>query len=156
MLGFTYKSKRLDLHPRSVPYVAAAWHQGLESVRWTRQSVRLDRHVWLNSEAELDSANPLRLYGVRGILWISGQAVPVTLELSLWSNTLSEVAVYPAGITRPVGSERYERRVTAVLDVVSRSLCSLAGRIDRECSLDEEAQRRDSQQITASALTSRP
>lgn len=126
MLGSAYASKRLDLHPRDVQGAASGWHQGLKSVRCAPHWVHVDRRFWLSSRTEGLSTDALRLYGVRGIMWLSGKPVDVTLEFSVWSDSLSEVGIRPTGISWPVGSERYERRVAAVLDAVGRSVCSQA------------------------------
>lgn len=123
MITSAYISRRLDIHPRQLSNAVAEWHHGLQPVRWVRRSVRLGHGFWLASEGGHASTNPLRLYEVPGVVWMDGRPVQVELEFSMWSATLSEMGVRPKGISWPVGTERYERRVTAALDVVNASLC---------------------------------
>jgi hypothetical protein len=62
------------------------------------------------------------MYQVPGVVWINGRPVRLKLEFSMWSDTLSEIGVRPKGISWPVGTDRYERRVAAVLDAIDGAL----------------------------------
>jgi hypothetical protein len=129
MTGSAYISRRLDIDPRELPNIASEWHHRLRSIRMAPRSVRLGNGFWLASDAEHGGVDPLMLYEVPGVVWINGRPVLVKLEFSMWSDTLSEIGVRPKGISWPVGTDRYERRVEAAFDVVSASL-SLSTRHD--------------------------
>ena len=118
MLESAHLSKRLDIHPGNLAEVAARWHRGLERMPWSSRTIRVSRGFWLAS----DATGSAHAYDVRGVVWTSGRPVPLILEFSQWSATQSEVGICPRSLLWPVGSDRYVRRVMAVLENVSHTL----------------------------------
>ncbi len=123
MFSSVHISRQLDIHPRDLEDVVAEWHHGLHPIRWFPRFVRLTPRFWLASEPGARSANQLQLYGVPGVLWIGGRPVRLSLEFSVWSNALSEVGVRPAGMSWPVGTDRYAHSVNAALGAVRLAVC---------------------------------
>jgi hypothetical protein len=119
MFGAAYISRQIDIHPSDVIGIITQWHHGLQPVRCVPRWCRLEFGLWLASEANHRSADPLQLYAVPGILWNVGRPFRVFLEFSIWSDSLSAVGIRPNGIYWPVGTERYARRIAAALDAVS-------------------------------------
>ena len=87
-----------------------------------------DPFVWATGSGlpqKLDTPVPILSICMKCTDW-SGSAVDrfgSRTEFSMWSATLSEIGVRPQGISWPVGTERYERRIMVALDVVHASLC---------------------------------
>ena len=115
-------SRRFDIHPSAVPGVVAEWHRGLVPVRAGRNSVLVDRRFRLASEPDRRGPDPLRLYAVRGVLWVTARPIRVSLEFSMWSDDVTQVALRPTGLAWPVGTRAYGDRVGAVLDDVIEAL----------------------------------
>jgi hypothetical protein len=118
MLDSAHLSKRLDIHPGNLADVAGRWHRGLERMPWSSRMVRVSSGFWLAS----GSTGSAHAYEVDGVVWTSGRPVPLILEFSGWSKTQSEVGICPRSLLWPVGTERYIRRVMAVLENVSHSV----------------------------------
>jgi hypothetical protein len=76
------------------------------------------------------------LYTVRGVLWMKGRPIRVTLEFSIWSATVSELALRPARFAWPVRTERYVRWAAHVLEDVAGSV---TGRVAVNPTHDPEA-----------------
>jgi hypothetical protein len=91
-----------------------------------RGYVRFEHRLWLATEAQQTSSDPLQLYAVRGMLWMNGQPIRVDLEFSMWSATASELALRPAHLAWPVRTERYACRAALILENV---VASIAGRV---------------------------
>jgi hypothetical protein len=119
-------SRRLDIHPAEVACAVADWHRGLPRVRMSRNSVTLDHRLWLASRSEPKSSDPFQLYAVQGILWVKSRPIRMSLEFSMWSLRVAEVALRPTGMAWPVGTKCYADRVTAILDDVITSLVAPA------------------------------
>jgi hypothetical protein len=132
MIDTAFISARMDMHPAAVDTAVAEWHRGLPDVSVARSFVRLGHRFWLATQPQVASADPLQFYAVRGILWIAGWPVRVILECSMWSATLSQVAIRPAHLAWPVSSPSYWSRAAAVLDDVIGSLgaATLPERVD--------------------------
>jgi hypothetical protein len=124
MFDTAFISSRMDMHPASVDTAVAEWHRSLPPVAGARTFVRLGRRLWLATQPQLVSSDPLQLYAVRGILWINGWPIRVILECSMWSATVSQVAIRPAHLSWPVRSGSYWSRAAAVLDDVIGSLAA--------------------------------
>jgi hypothetical protein len=112
----------MDMHPAAVDTAVAEWHRSLPHVSLARSFVRLGPRFWLATQPQVASADRHQLYAVRGILWIGGWPIRVILECSMWSATLSQVAIRPAHVAWPVGSPSYWSLAAAVLDDVIGSL----------------------------------
>jgi hypothetical protein len=138
MIDTAFISSPMDMHPASVDTEVAEWHRGLPPVAGARKFVHLGRRLWLATQPQVRSSDPLQLYAVRGILWINGWPTRVILECSMWSTTVSQVAIRPTHLSWPVRSRSYWSRATAVLDDVIGSLAAPAEleRVD-----DHEGQR---------------
>ena len=80
--------------------------------------VRFENRLWLAAMPEQRNADPDQLYAVRGILWMNGRPIRVSLECSMWSDTVSQLAVRPAGLAWPVRTDRFGRRAVQVLEDV--------------------------------------
>jgi len=115
-------SRRFDIHPSEVPGAAADWHRGLPPVRVGRNSVQVDHRFRLATEPEQQRPDSFQLYAVRGVLWVKARPVRVSLEFSVWSPRVTEVALRPMGLAWPVGTKAYGDRVTAILDDIIESL----------------------------------
>ena len=59
---------------------------------------------------------------VRGVLWVKARPIRVSLEFSMWSTSVTEVALRPTGVAWPVGTKAYGDRVVAILDDIIGSL----------------------------------
>jgi hypothetical protein len=126
MIDTTFVSTRLNVPPSGIHTAIGKWHQSLPSITMARRYVRFGPRLWLATESQQASSDPLQLYAVRGILWMNGQPIRVDLELSKWSATVSELALRPAHLAWPVRTERYACRAAQILeDVVG----SMAGQV---------------------------
>jgi hypothetical protein len=138
MIDTTFVSKRMGVHPSSVHAAVGKWHRSLPSVTMARGNVRFGHRLWLAAESQQGSPDPFQLYAVRGILWMNGQPIRVDLEFSMWSATVSELALRPAHLAWPVRTERYACRAAQVLeDVVGAvaepvALCATPGQRPRK------------------------
>jgi hypothetical protein len=110
MIDTTFVSTRLSVPPSRIHTAIGKWHQSLPSITMARRYVRFGHRLWLATESQLASSDPLQLYAVRGILWMNGQPIRVDLEFSKWSATVSELALRPAHLAWPVRTERYACR----------------------------------------------
>jgi hypothetical protein len=116
--------RRLSVHPSDVRSAAEGWHERLPAVLGSGP-MRVESRFWLATKGPHEaSSDPLELYRVRGVLWMFGRPIRVMLEFSIWSNTVSQVALRPAKLTWPVCTERYGRRAAQVLEDVATSLTS--------------------------------
>ena len=122
MSDTAFIARRFDIHPSEVPGAAADWHRGLPPVRVGRNSVQFDHQFRLASEPEERRPDPLQLYAVRGVLWVKARPIRVSLEFSMWSTSVTEVALRPTGVAWPVGTKAYGDRVVAILDDIIGSL----------------------------------
>ncbi len=119
MVESAYLSKRLDIPTEELAEVASHWCHGLQRMRRCSRMARVSQGFWLDSET-LDSAVALKV--LRGLVWTYGRPVPVILEFAEWSRTQSELGVSPRGLSWPVGTERYVRRVLLALESMSEAL----------------------------------
>jgi hypothetical protein len=118
MFDSAYIARRLHIEPSEGRDAIAQWHQALPSVPLAGRSVQPGRRLWLAADPQRMSFDPLRLYAVSGILWMSCRPIPIELDFTVWSDTDCQVAIRPKSLAWPVGASRYARRVTAVLDEV--------------------------------------
>jgi hypothetical protein len=117
-------SRRLDIHPSSVPAVVAEWHRSLPAVTAVRGFVRLGPRLWLADAPEGGGCDPFQMYVVPGVLWLWGRPVRVHLEFSMWSNSDSQLSLRPAHLAWPVRTEGYALRARSVLDDVVDALAA--------------------------------
>lgn len=117
-------SKRLGVHPSDVHNAVEGWHERLPEITFGRRTMRVGSRFWLAAKPHEASADPLELYRVRGLLWLFGRPIRVMLEFSIWSDTVSQVAVRPEKLTWPVCTERYGRRAARILEDVVTSVAS--------------------------------
>jgi hypothetical protein len=117
-----YISRRLNLCPAEASAAITAWHRNLSRANNAPRFVRLPRGLWLATEPDRSSVDPLRVYAVPGVLWISGRPLRIELEVTIWSSAACEAAIRPSGLAWPVHTQRYARRVTALLEGVVDSL----------------------------------
>ena len=113
MIDTTFVSTRLSVPPSRIHTAIGKWHQSLPSITMARRYVRFGHRLWLATESQLASSDPLQLYAVRGILWMNGQPIRVDLEFSKWSATVSELALGPRishGRSGPSGTRVGPRR----------------------------------------------
>jgi hypothetical protein len=115
-------STRLSVHPSKLKSAVEQWHQSLPAGATAR--VRCGSRFWLAAKPDEASSDPLELYRVRALLWLFGRPIRVELEFSIWSDTVSQVALRPAKLTWPVCTERYGRRAARVLEDVVTALTS--------------------------------
>ena len=99
-----FTSRRLQMHPSSVPTVVSEWHRSLPAVTATSRFVQAGPRVWLAKEPEDGDSDPLQIYAVPGILWLWGRPVRVYLEFSIWSRSESQLSLRPAHLGWPVRS----------------------------------------------------
>jgi hypothetical protein len=120
MMQSAYLSKRIDIDPRDLEEVAGGWHSRLSGKPRAFGMVRACKGFWLGEQTpDLAAA-----YAARGLVWTDGRPVPVILECTQWSESESELGVYPRTLGWPVGTARYARRVLAALDDISEALYS--------------------------------
>ena len=124
MLDSYVVSTKLSVHPSDVHSAVEDWHQSLPAITLGRRSMRAGSRFWLATSPHQRSSDPLELYRIRGLLWMNGRPIRVVLEFSMWSATVSQVALRPAKLTWPVCTERYGRRAARVLEDVATSLIS--------------------------------
>jgi hypothetical protein len=117
-----YISRRLNLCPTEANAAITAWHRSLSRASNAKRFVRLPRGLWLATEPDRSSLDPLRVYAVPGVLWIGGRPLRIELEFTMWSSDACEAAIRPSGLAWPVHTQRYARRVTALLEGVVDSL----------------------------------
>jgi hypothetical protein len=126
MIDTAFVSTRLNLHPSSAQSALTEWHQSLPPVTRAREFVRCENRLWLAALPEQGNSDPNQLYAVRGILWVNGRPIRVGLECSMWSHTVSQLALRPAHLAWPVRNGRYGRRAAQVLEDVVESLMGMA------------------------------
>ena len=114
-------STRLNVHPSKLNSAVECWYESLPAVAFPRR-VRVGSRLWLATTRHQASSDPLELYRVQGVLWLYGRPIRVELEFSIWSDTVSQVALRPANLAWPVRTEQYERRAAQVLDDVVASV----------------------------------
>jgi hypothetical protein len=124
MIDTTFVSTRLSVPPSGIHTAIGKWHQSLPPITMARRYVRFGHRLWLATESQQPSSDPLQLYAVRGILWMNGQPIRVDLELSKWSATVSEFALRPAHLAWPVRTERYACRAAQILEDVVGSIAN--------------------------------
>jgi len=117
-------SRKLEVHPSSVPTRASEWHRSLPSVRAVPGFVRTGARLWLDREPRFGSPDPLQMYVVPGILWLKVIPIQVHLEISMWSETVSQLSLRPARLTWPVRSGGYALQAAAVLDELGAVLAA--------------------------------
>jgi hypothetical protein len=124
-----YISRRLNLCPTEASAAISAWHRNLSRANNASRFVRLPRGLWLATEPDRSSVDPLRVYAVPGVLWVNGRPLRIELEFTIWSSAACEAAIRPSGLAWPVHTERYARRVTALIEGVVDALVapSVAG-----------------------------
>lgn len=122
MINTAFVSTRLSMHPLSAQSAVREWHQSLPPVMRARGCVRFESRLWLAAMPEQDNSNPDHLYAVRGTLWLNGRPIRVGLECSMWSDTVSLLALRPASLGWPVQTDRYGRRAAQVLERVVGSV----------------------------------
>jgi hypothetical protein len=122
MTTTAFTSRRLHMHPASVPTVVTEWHRSLPAVTAVPGFVRLGPRQWLAEEPQVGVSDPLQVYVVPGVLWLWGRPVRVHLEFSMWSNSDSQLSLRPAHLAWPVRTRSYALRAEAVLDAVVHSL----------------------------------
>ena len=133
MTNTYFVSTKLNVHPSKLYSAVEKWHQSLPAVTPARR-VRFGSRFWLATTRRRASSDPLELYRVRGLLWLYGRPVRVELEFSIWSDTLSQVALRPADLAWPVRTERYRRRARQALeDVVTSVTSQCAPLVARSC-----------------------
>ena len=118
MIDTAFVSTRLSVHPSSAPRALGESHESLPPVTRARGFVRFENRLWLAAMPEQRNTDPDQLYAVRGILWMNGRPIRVSLECSMWSDTVSQLALRPAGLAWPVRTDRYGRRAVQVLEDV--------------------------------------
>ena len=116
MIDTALVSTRLSVHPSSAPRALREWHESLPPVTRARGFVRFENRLWLAAMPEQKNTDPDQLYAVRGILWMNGRPIRVGLECSMWSDTVSQLALRPAGLAWPVRTDRYGRRAVQALE----------------------------------------
>jgi hypothetical protein len=84
--------------------------------------VKVDHRFRLASEPGQRGPDPLQRYAVRGVLWVTARPIRVSLEFSMWSEDVTQVALRPSGLAWPVGTNAHGDRVIAVLDEIIESL----------------------------------
>jgi hypothetical protein len=118
-----FVSTTLSIHPSDVRSTVEEWHQGLPAVTFARR-MRCGSRLWLATKSHQVSSDPLELYRVRGLLWMFGRSIRVELEFSIWSYTITQVALRPANLAWPVCTEQYGRRAARILEDVVASVTS--------------------------------
>jgi hypothetical protein len=108
-------SKRSSIEPRRAADAVATWSRNNRHV-----SLRAAR-LRLASTPEPTSNDPLQLAEVRGILWLSGWPVRVRLECRVWSDSEVEFSLRSTNLRWPVGTVRYVRAATMLLELVDRA-----------------------------------
>ena len=126
MITTAFVSTRLSMHPLSAQCAVREWHQSLPPVVRARGCVRFESRLWLAAMPEQENSDPDQLYAVRGTLWLNGRPIRVGLECSMWSDTVSLLALRPASLAWPVRTDRYGRRATQVLKLVVGSVMGTA------------------------------
>jgi hypothetical protein len=126
MIDTAFVSTRLSLHPSSAQSALREWHQSLPPVMRARGCVRFENRLWLAAMPEQGNPDPDQLYAVRGTLWMNGRPIRVGLECSMWSGTVSQLALRPALLAWPVRTDRYGRRAVQVLEDVVGSVMGTA------------------------------
>ena len=126
MIDTAYVSTRLNIHPSSAQGALREWHQSLPVVMRTRGCVRFESRLWLAAMPEQGSLDPDQLYTVRSTLWMNGLPIRVGLECSMWSDTVSQLAIRPERLAWPVRTDRYGRRAAQVLEDVVESIMRTA------------------------------
>ena len=130
MFESAHLSMRCNCHPDKLADAASLWHHGLPRIPWVPRTVRVNNWLWLASSDLFCSEDGNRLYEVRGVVWAGARPVPLNLEFAKWSGTQSVVGVSPRGLSWPVGTDRYVRRVMAVLEVIVQNLNSSTRQIE--------------------------
>ena len=126
MIDTAFVSTRLNIHPASIQGALSKWHQSLPPVMRACSCVRFESRLWLAAVPEQGYSDPDQLYAVRGMLWMNGRPIRVGLECSMWSGTVSQLALRPARLAWPVRTDRYGRRAAQVLEDVVGSVMGAA------------------------------
>jgi hypothetical protein len=124
MIPTAFVSRRLHMHPSTVPAVVTEWHRSLPSIAGVPGFVRLGPRLWLAREPRDGGPDPLQVYDVSGVLWLWGRPVRVELELSAWSSSGSQLSLRPAHLSWPVRTKHYALRATAGPDGVADALAA--------------------------------
>lgn len=128
----THISIPLPLSPSAASEAADAW-QRRQPKLWRRSHlVRASRHLWLRHELEAGGADPTQLRRASGILWLHARPIRVEVELSVWSDSVTTVAVRPRRLRSVAWSPRYARSVDRSLSaMVSELMMSVGNEVDR-------------------------
>ena len=117
-----YLSRRLHIHPVDAVTALQGWHRDLPLVRVAPQYRRLADGLWLSTDPEPIIFDAQLLHAIRGVIWMCGRPIRVLLEITRWSSSECEAAIRPMSLAWPVCSDRYDRRVTALLDDIVGTL----------------------------------
>jgi hypothetical protein len=118
----TYISIRLPSSPLAASEAIDAWHQRQPKL-WRRSHLVRSRHdLWLRSEFDGEGADPTQLRRTSGVLWLQGRPVRVEFELSVWSDSITTMAIRPVRLRPVAWSDRYARSVERSLSAIASEL----------------------------------
>jgi hypothetical protein len=128
----THISIPLPLSPSAASEATDAW-QRRQPRLWRRSHlVRASRHLWLRHELEGGGADPAQLRRASGVLWHRARPIRVELQLSVWSDSTTTMAVRPKRLRPVTWSPPYERSVDRSLRaIVSELLVIVGNEVDR-------------------------
>jgi hypothetical protein len=131
----THISIRLPLSPSAASEATDAW-QRRQPKLWRRSHlVRASHHLWLRHELVGGGADPTQLRRASGVLWLHARPIWVEVELSVWSDSITTMAVRPKRLRSVAWSPRYARSVDRSLSAIASELLILVGNeVDRSSS----------------------
>lgn len=128
----THISIRLPLSPSAASEATDVWRRRQPKL-WRRSHlVRAGHHLWLRQELEGGGVDPTQLRRASGVLWLHARPVRVEVELSVWSDSITTLAVRPKRLRSVAWSPRYARSVDRSLSAIVSELLMLVGNeVDR-------------------------
>ena len=128
MSDTAYISRNISLCPAEAATLADEWHGRLGETAKSTRFIRCANRLWLSTELGGVDSDHLVVRHAAGILWVGTRPVPIEFEMSVWSSTVTTVAIRPRSRSSVIFSERYATAAHRALEYVVQSLM-----ITREC-----------------------
>jgi hypothetical protein len=128
MIDTAYISRNISLCPAEAATVADEWHGRLGQTAKSRRFIRCADRLWLSTELDGVDSDLDVVRHASGLLWVGTRPVAIEFEMSVWSSTVTTLAIRPKSRSSVIFSERYATTAHRALEYVVQSFM-----ITREC-----------------------